>query len=162
MPRVYAHLRDQAAGYLRNERAGHTLQATALVHETYLRLVDRSEIDWVDRAHFFAVCATCMRRVLVDHARRRMAAKRGGGERPAPIEDVDVLVEQAPDRFLALHEAMEQLADVDARKGRVAELRLFSGLEFTDVARVLEVSLSTVEKDWFLARAWLVRELGDA
>lgn len=159
IPLVYGNLRSQAAQYLSQERSSHTLQPTALVNEAYLRLVDLDRIVWNDRRHFFAVAATCMRRVLVDHARRRRAKKRGGGDTPVQLEGLDVLADQDSEALLALDDALDALAGRDERKARVAELKLFSGLENAEVAEVLDLSTRTIERNWRLARAWLHREM---
>jgi RNA polymerase sigma-70 factor (ECF subfamily) len=142
VPRVHREPRKLAGHFLKNERAGNTLQATDLVQEVYLRLVDVSQMDWQHRAHFFAVSATLMRRILLDRARRRMTAKRGGR---APVLNLD----QAPNA----------LAGVDPRKARIVELRFFGGLSVKETAAVVKVSPDTVMRDWQLARAWLLTEL---
>ncbi len=161
MPLVYEELRARAAVYMRHERQEHTLQATALVHEAYMRLIDQKQVEWADRTHFFAVAATCIRRILVDHARRRQAVKRGGHMNPVPLEEADAAVAEAHEELLNLEEAMNHLADVDARKARMIELRFFGGLQLDEIAQVLDVSAATVERDLRLARAWLHRELSD-
>ncbi len=160
IPIIYQELRHRAAASLRGERADHTLQTTALVNEAWLRLTDQEEVEWSDRAHFFAVAATCIRRILVDHARRRKAAKRGGGVRRVALDEIDEdLVYRAPEELLAMDEVLTHLAELDQRKARVVELRFFGGLQMSEVARVLDTSLTTVERDLRLARAWLHREL---
>ena len=159
MTLVYEDLRAQAAHFIGNEPAGHTLQRTALVHEAYLRLVDIEAMEWSDRRHFFAVAATCMRRILIDHARGKQARKRGRGSRPIPLDQVEVFAPERSEELLALDEALDGLAATDARKARVAELRLFSGLEHKEIGEVIGISLATAERDWRLARAWLHREL---
>ncbi len=159
MPLVYTDLRRQAEKYLRGERPGHTLQATALVHEAYMRLVDIDRISWSDRTHFLAVAATCMRRILVSHARKRKAAKRGDGACAVTLVSHDAVSATTPDELLALDDAINRLAAMDARKARVVELRLFSGLENAKVAEVVGISLSTVERDWRFSKAWLHREM---
>ena len=162
---VYAELRALAASALRGERAGHTLQPTALVHEAWLRLVGAGPTDWTCRAHFFGAAARAMRQVLVDHARARGAAKRGGGRGRVEADEASLLdlsvaawEERALD-LLALDEALQRLAAADPRAARVVELRFFAGLEMAEVARVLSVSLPTVERDWRLARLWLRAEI---
>ena len=159
VPRVHRELRKLAGHFLKNERAGNTLQATDLVQEVYLRLVDVNQMDWQHRAHFFAVSATLMRRILFDRARRRTAAKRGGR---APVLNLD----EAPDlsvsrsrEMLALDDALNALAAVDPRKARIVELRFFGGLSVKETAAVVKVSPDTVMRDWQLARAWLLTEL---
>jgi RNA polymerase sigma factor (TIGR02999 family) len=159
LPLIYAELRRIAARQLRRERSDHTLQATALVHEVYLRLVDQRHVDWRDRAHFFGVAAQAMRRILVDHARRHRAGKRGDGLPSLSIEDADVA---APDGIpvLALDLALDHLADLDQELARVVELRAFGGLTIEETACVLKVSPTTVKREWRTAKAWLTRELG--
>jgi len=155
-PVVYEELRRLAASRLRNERASHTLQATALVHEAWLRLADQ-HADWQNRAHFFASAAGAMRRILVDHARRRTTAKRGHAATGVPIDDVmDLLPAPMPDqRLLALDEALDRLATLDARQAQVVELRFFAGLSVEDAAELLEISPTTIKREWATARAWL-------
>lgn len=160
LSRVYEELRVVAAAQLASERPDHTLQATALVHEAYVRLVD-AKIPWQDRAHFFAVASGTMRRILVDHARARRAQKRGGDRVGVTLHD-DILAEGSPaDEFLALDEALDRLASLDARKGRTVELRYFGGLNAAEIGEVLGVAVATVQRDLRMARAWLMRELSD-
>lgn len=159
LPVVYDELRRQAARHLRRERGGHTLQPTALVHEAFLRLVNQKNVEWQNRAHFFGIAARLMRRVLVDHARERLAGKRGGGIRLTLDEKMVASDERGID-FLALDEALMKLAALDERQSRVVELRFFSGLNVEETAGVLEVSPATVKLDWSMAKAWLRRELG--
>jgi RNA polymerase sigma factor (TIGR02999 family) len=157
---VYGELRRRAASYLRRERAGHTLQPTALVHEAWIRLVDQREVRWQNRAHFFAIAAQAMRRILVDHARSRHRAKRGSGATKVTLlEDSARTPERAID-LLALDEALERLARRDPQLARVVELRFFGGLSVEETAEVLGCSASTVKRDWATARAWLHQELG--
>ena len=159
---VYDQLRGLAASYLRAERPGHTLQPTALVHEAFLRLHAGRPVRYESRTHFFAVAARAMRNVLVDHARRRAAAKRGGDAERVTLDDGLELGGPAgaqPIDLLALEEAMERLEQLDARQARVVELRFFGGLTIDEAARVLGVSTDTVEDDWAMARAWLARTL---
>lgn len=161
MPLVYDRLRSMAGAYFREQRADHTLDPTALVHEAFLRLVDQTRIGGEDRAHFFAVAARAMRLVLADHARRKRAAKRGG-----EWERVTLAGAAAGDSgdsldLLALDEALEKLATLNARHAEIVELRFFSGLSVGEVAQVLDCSKSTIESDWRVARAWLNRELRD-
>jgi RNA polymerase sigma factor (TIGR02999 family) len=159
VPLVYDELRRIAARYMERESAGHALQATALVHEAYIRLVGASCTQWQNRAHFFAVSANLMRRILVDYARSRNYAKRGGHAQHVSL-DGDALLspERAPD-LVALDEALDALAALDARKGRVVELRFFGGLSVDETAEVLQVSPRTVLSDWSFAKSWLLREL---
>jgi RNA polymerase sigma factor (TIGR02999 family) len=162
LPVVYAELRRIASRRLRRERSGHTLQPTALVHEAYLRLVQAPEVDWRDRAHFFAVAARVMRQVLVDHARTRDAAKRGGGAHKVAIEEVAEPRVSVDVDLLALDQALGRLTDLDPEQARVVELRYFGGLTIEETAEVMNVSPATVKRDWTLAKAWLRRELGGA
>jgi len=154
MPIVYDELRRLAAHYLRSERAGHTLQPTALVNEAFLRLV-RQETAWQNRDHFFAVAASSMRRILVDYARSQNAEKRGSGSEKLPIDDALAFVRARPQEFVALDEALNELAVTDERRARVVELRFFAGLNNDEIARMLGVHSNTVLRDWNLARAWL-------
>jgi RNA polymerase sigma factor (TIGR02999 family) len=155
---VYAELRGLARGYLRRERPDHSLAPTALVHEAYLRLVDQRHLQWHNRAHFFAIAAHVMRRLLVDHARGHGAAKRGAGHR-VPLLDIDVAVDPVGFDVLALDAALSRLAAIDARQSRLVELRFFAGLTGVEIAAVLGVAPVTVKRDWALAKAWLFREL---
>jgi RNA polymerase sigma factor (TIGR02999 family) len=163
LPLVYAELRRQARRALRRESEGHTLEPTALVHEAYLKLVDQRPDRWQGRAQFFGVAARCMRQVLVDAARTRRAAKRGGGARPITLSDVAELVaapaEVAGDDVLALDEALIRLAALDPEQARLVELRYFAGLTLEDTATTLGVSPATVSREWTVARRWLRREL---
>jgi RNA polymerase sigma factor (TIGR02999 family) len=162
LPIVYPELRQLAASYLRREPAGHTLQATELVHEAYLKLVDQTRVDWRGRTHFFAVAANAMRRILVDHARRRGRIKRGSGRRPITLDDaIGVLRDPAfsVEDLIALDDALADLARADPRQARVVELRTFTGLTVGEVAAALGVSKRTVEGDWTHAMAWLRRRL---
>lgn len=159
MPLVYEELRRVAQRYMRRERAGHTLQTTAVVNEAYLRLIDASQVQWQNRAHFFAVSANLMRRILVDYARSRNYIKRGGGVHRLPLDEAVVFSpEQAPD-LVALDDALSALAALDERKSRVVELRFFGGLSVEETAETLKVSPRTVLNDWSLAKAWLLREI---
>jgi RNA polymerase sigma factor (TIGR02999 family) len=161
VPLVYAELHRIAERCMRNERDEHTLQATALVNETYLRLVDVSRMQWQNRAHFLAMAARLMRRILVDHARGRRYQKRGGGAiRVTLVDDVGGTTARPPD-LVALDDAIEALARIDPRKGQIVELRCFAGLSVEETAHVLNVSRDTVLRDWRLAKAWLSRELAN-
>jgi RNA polymerase sigma factor (TIGR02999 family) len=167
-PLVYERLRRMARGYMRNERPGHTLQATALANEAFLRLVETRNLDWTDRAHFFAVCARIMRRILVDAARSRAATKRGGqadrAEHSTAI-NLDQLPNPASEisaQVCALDEALNLLAQIGPRQAQVIELRFFGGLTVEETAQVLQVSPQTVMREWKLARAWLARELSES
>ena len=159
LPIVYDELRRQAARELRGERAGHTLQPTALVHEVYLRLAQPRRVPWESRAEFFAAAAQAMRRILVDHARKRAAGKRAGNWTRIELAD-EVAIEGRPELdLLALDDALEGLAELDPRHARIVELRFFGGLSVPEAASVLKVSTATVKRDWSLARAWLLRRL---
>ena len=165
MPVVYAQLRAQARRYMRHERSGLTLQSTALVHEVYLRLTRAQDVDWHDRAHFFALSAQIMRRILVDAARARTAVKRGGAtERAEHSSTVDfdrmpAADSDAASSLCALDDALDSLAKLDPRRAKVIELRFFGGLSVEETAEVLQISPQSVMRDWRLARAWLAREL---
>ena len=161
LPAVYEELHRQAARAMRREGDQHTLQATALVHEAYLRLVDQRRVEWRNRAQFFGVAAEVMRRILVDHARARHAAKRGGDAKRVTLGDADAADESSGRGLdiLALHDALERLAALDPPQARVVELRYFGGLSIDETADVLEVSPATVKRYWVFARAWLYREL---
>ena len=160
VPLVYTQLRDRADAYLRREQAGHTLQPTALVHEAYVRLVGQRDVDWQGRTHFLATAAQEMRRILVDHARRRRSQKRGGSWERVTLSDATT-----PDgdevELLDLDEALEALEALDVRLVRIVELRFFGGLTVQEIAEQLGLGVSTVEKDWRMAKAWLYRYLGD-
>jgi RNA polymerase sigma-70 factor (ECF subfamily) len=158
-PIVYDELRRLARYYLHRERPGHSLQATALVNEAYLRLVDYKRMRWGNRAHFFAVSAQLMRRILVDHARRHNL-KRGGAVQHVELEDIAVVGGDRAENLVALDDALQSLARMDARKARVVELRFFGGLSVDETAEVLQISPVTVMRDWSSARAWLYREMG--
>jgi RNA polymerase sigma factor (TIGR02999 family) len=159
MPLVYDELRRLALSYLRRERPDHTLQPTALVNEAYLRLADQSNVGFHDRAHFFGVAAKVMRRILVDHARRHHAEKRGGLNHKVPLEDLAATPAGFDFDLVALDDALQALAAQDKRKSRIVELRFFGGLSVEETAEVLGVSAPTVKNDWRLAKAWLRREL---
>lgn len=160
LPLVYDELHKQAARFLRRERPGHTLQTTALINEAYLKLIDRREVDWQSRTHFFAVAAQAMRRILIDHARAKHREKRGGREIRLSLEEATLVVtrEKGVD-LIALDEALSELAKHDAQQVRVVELRYFSGLSLEETAEALHVSRATVARDWEAARAWLHRKL---
>jgi len=164
IPLVYADLRRLAAAKLRAERTTHTLQATALVHEAWLRLMQQHGAQWHNRAQFFAIAAQAMRRILVDHARKRRTAKRGAAGAPINIEDFSGVAAPMPDeRLLALDSALEQLCALDARQARVVELRFFAGLSIEETAELLQMSQTTVKREWATARAWLFRAIeGDS
>jgi RNA polymerase sigma factor (TIGR02999 family) len=158
-PLVYNELHRLARRYMGRERSGHTLQTTALVNEAYIRLVDWKNVQWQNRAHFYAVSAQIMRRILVDFARARDYAKRGGGTRKISLDEAAMISGGRGRDLVALDEALNALAELDDRQSRVVELRFFGGLSLEEVAEVLKVSVGTVRRDWSLARAWLHREL---
>ena len=158
-PLVYEELHRLAHRYLGRERIGHTLQTTALVHEAYLRLIDWKNVQWQNRAHFFAISAQLMRRILVDFARSRRFAKRGGGARQVAFDEAMAIAPVRNVDLVALDDALTDLAELDPRQSRVVELRFFGGLNIAETAEVLKVSPGTVRRDWSLAQAWLHREL---
>ena len=158
-PLVYAQLHRVAQHYMAGQRPGHTLQTTALVNEVYLRLVDCGRVNWQDRAHFFAVSAQLMRRILIDFARSRGYRKRGGGLPQLSLEEAPSVCNEPDANIIALDDALKALAEVDARKSRVVELRFFGGLSIEETASVLGVSVETVGRDWKLAKMWLLHEL---
>ena len=161
MPLVYSELRRLASNYLRRERAGHTLQPTALVNEAYLKLIDQRNAKWQNRAHFFGISAQLMRRILVDHARQHQAGKRGGSDQQrVSITNVEKLANEPEVDLLALNEALDELARMDPQQGRIVELKFFGGLQIDEIAEVLGIGHATVERDWKMARAWLRRQLG--
>ena len=162
MPLVYEELRRLAREYIRRERADHTLQATALVHEAYLRMVDEKDVTWKDRAHFYGIAARLMRRILVDHARAHNAAKRGGLEQKLALDEARDLPAPGPTDLVALDGALEDFAKTYPRKSEVVELKFFGGLEANEIAEVLQVSEKTVLRDWSFAKLWLCRELSAA
>lgn len=158
-PLVYEELRRLAHRYMSGERPGHTLQATALVNEAYLRLADRTGVHWHDRAHFFAGAARIMRHILVDHARSRQRAKRGAGAVKVELTETAVLVEEQAEQVVDLNEALERLAGLDRRASQVVELKYFGGMNYDEIAEVLDISAITVRRDWEFAKAWLHKEL---
>ena len=159
LPIVYAELRRLAASYLSRERQGHTLQPTALVHEAYVRLIDQRQIDWNNRAQFIGLAAVMMRRILVNHARDRIADKRGGGAEHVPLTLAGEGIGAPEVNLLDLHEALNDLTATDPRKGRIVELKFFGGLTTAEIAENLGLSVATVERDWKFARAWLYRAM---
>ncbi len=158
-PVVYEELRRIARRRLRSERKDHTLGATALVHEAYLKLVRLEKVRWENRAHIFAIAAQAMRNILIDYAVKRKAQKRGAGREKLGLDEVAAIVEDRADELLALDEALKQLETFDARQARVVECRVFAGLSIEETARPLQISEATVSRDWMAARAWLNREL---
>lgn len=159
MPLIYDELRALAQHYLGRERTGHTLQATALVNEAYLKLINQKEVEWRDRSHFFAVAATAIRRILVDHARARNAEKRGGGRQLVQLDASTPDCAESAFDLVALDEALGSLAALNERQARIVEMRFFGGLTIDEVAGVLEIGPRTVDDDWSMARAWLKRRL---
>src|SRR4051812_35052345 len=160
LPDIYAELRRLARGYLRRERADHTLQPTALVHEAYLSLIDQRQVDWRNRAQFLGIAAGAMRRVLLHHAEKRNALKRDGGLERITLDDELAAIEQhASVDILDLNRALDALAELDPRQAQIVELRVFAGLNIEEIAEVVGVSPATVKRDWSVARLWLRREL---
>lgn len=148
-----------AGHFMKGERAGHTLQATALVHEVYVRLVDVQNVSWEGRAHFFAICAQIMRRILLDAARKRSTSKRGGGLSPINLDEALYVSEKKDQQLIAINDALDRLTQIDQRKAKVVELRYFGGLSVEEAAAVLNVSAETITRDWRMARSWLLLEL---
>jgi RNA polymerase sigma factor (TIGR02999 family) len=159
MPFVYDELRRLARSFLARERDAHTLQPTALVHEAYVRLVDQTRVNWQNRAHFYGIAASMMRRILIDHARAHATEKRGGAAIHLSLDDVQVPVEQRASGLVALDKALEKLSQFDERKCRIVEMRFFAGLNDEEISEVLGVTTRTVLRDWKKARLWLYREL---
>ncbi len=159
IPLVYEGLHRIARRQLRNERSGHTLNATALVHEAYLKLVDQNRVKWQNRAHFFAIAAQSMRRILINYAHKRKAQKRGGDQVIVTFVEESALRETRAEELIALDEALTRLSKMNERQSKVVECWFFGGLTHKEIAEVLDVSLPTVRRDWRLARAWLTREL---
>jgi RNA polymerase sigma factor (TIGR02999 family) len=159
IPAVYQELRRMADRCLRGENSEHSLQPTALVHEAYLRLIDQTRVEWHNRAHFFGVAAQMMRRILIDHAKAKHRAKRGGAARKLSLEEIANYTHERASELVALDEALQMLAEMDERKSRIVELRYFGGLTVEETAQVLGVSDKTVMRDWNLAKAWLYQQL---
>ena len=159
LPQVYAELKRQAARYLRRERRAQSLQATALVHEAFLKLIDQRDVRWQSRAHFFGVAAQLMRRILVDHARSRAAGKRGGGELPVTLDEAMIAAPSSSVDVLALDQALTRLEAIDPQQSRIVELKFFAGLTIDEIAEVMHISAATVSRDWTMARAWLFAAL---
>lgn len=158
MPLIYGELRRLAAHCMSDERADHTLQPTALVHEAYMLLV-KQNVEWQNKAHFFAVAAQVMRRVLIDHARANLRKKRGGNQIKLSLDEVYLFSENKPDEFIALDESLKRLAERDPRQGRIVEMRFFAGLELKEIAGLLGISEKTVKRDWQVAKMWLYADL---
>jgi RNA polymerase sigma factor (TIGR02999 family) len=160
LPYIYDELRRLAGSYLRRERSDHTLQPTALVHEAYMKLVDQRQVKWQNRAHFFGIAAQVMRRILMDHARKHKAEKRGGDADKLPLEDeILVISHDSSSQLLALDEALKTLAELDPNKAKIVELRYFGGLSIEETAEVLGVSVPTINRQWRTAKAWLYSQL---
>lgn len=162
MPLIDEELRRLAHRYMSRERAGHTLQTTALVNEAFLRLVNRKNLQWQNRAHFFGIAAQLMRTILVDHARSHASAKRGGGARKLELDEALVVSQQKASEVIALDDALKQLALLDPQQSRIVELRFFGGLTVEEAAEVLQVSPATIKREWSTAKAWLYHELAKA
>ena len=160
-PLVYDELHRLARRYMSRERKGHTLQTTALINEAYVRLVDQKNVHWANRSHFFAISAQIMRRILIDHARRHLYAKRGGGAQQVSLEEVAAITPNASRELVRLDEALKSLAEMDPRRSQVVELRYFGGLNNEEIAGVLNISANTVTRDWNMARAWLYQQLSE-
>jgi RNA polymerase sigma factor (TIGR02999 family) len=161
VPVVYQELRRLASYYLRRERPGHTLQTSALVNEAYIRLVDYKRMRWQNRAHFFAVAAQAMRRILVEHARKRNFAKRGGGAVRVSLDEAETVSQKQATDLIALDDALASLEEIDPRKSRIVELRYIAGLNIEETAEVLSVSTATVEREWRSAKAWLYKSISE-
>jgi RNA polymerase sigma factor (TIGR02999 family) len=159
IPAVYQELRRMADYHLRRESPEHSLQPTALVHEAYLRLIDQKQVEWQNRAHFFGVAAQMMRRILVDHAKAKHRAKRGGAARKLSLDEATHYTNEPAAELVALDDALQVLAELDVRKSRIVELRYFGGLTVEETAQVLDISAKTVMRDWNLAKAWLYQQL---
>ncbi|HEX7312554.1 MAG TPA: sigma-70 family RNA polymerase sigma factor [Pyrinomonadaceae bacterium] len=159
MPLIYKELRRLAGNYIRRERHDHTLQPTALINEVFVRLIDQHDIKWQNRAHFFGIAATLMRRILVDHARSHQAAKRGGGQYSLSLSKADRIARQPSVDLLAVHLALEELEELDPQQSRIVELRFFGGLTIEETAEVLGLGHATIEREWKMARSWLRHEL---
>jgi len=161
-PMVYQELKRIAGAQLRNERPGHTLQATALVHEAYIKLIDQRDVSWQNRAHFFGIAAQMMRRILLDYAKSKLRAKRGGGAPKTSLDEALVVAEDRASDLVRIDEALTRLEALDARQAKVVELRFFGGLTVEEAAEALGISAPTVKREWAMAKAWLHRELSAA
>lgn len=159
LPMIYRSLQKIAHSHLNRERSSHTLQTTALVHEAYLKLIDQNSVEWKNRSHFFAIASQAMRRILLDHARKQIAEKRGGEREKISLEDVDIALVTSNRELLALDEALNELEKIDPQQSRIVELRYFGGLTVEETAEVLQISPRTVAREWAMARAWLYRNL---
>jgi RNA polymerase sigma factor (TIGR02999 family) len=162
LPHIYDELRRLAGSYLRRERSDHTLQPTALVHEAYMKLIDQNRVKWQNRAHFFGIAAQVMRRILMDHARKHTAEKRGGDVELLPLEEEILIVSHdKSSELLALNDALDELAKMDPDKAKIVELRYFGGLSIEETAEVMEVSVPTINRHWKMAKAWLHSQLAN-
>ncbi len=161
-PLVYNRLRDIAERQLSRERSGHTLQKTELVHEVYLKLIDQTQIDWQDRAHFYAIATKAMRQILVDYARKKTAKKRGCKQKRITFKEEEIDLEQHAEDLIVLNDLIDKMADFDERKSRVVEMRFFTGMTIREIAEILGVSTRTIDRDWLKARTWLHKELKNA
>ena len=159
IPAVYDELRRLAGSYMRRERVDHTLQATALVHEAYVKLIEQRSVNWQSRAHFFGVAAQLMRRILIDYARGHSRQKRGGDHKKVSLDEAIIFDEQRADELLAVDDSLKRLAEMDPRQARIVEMRFFGGLSVEEAAEVLGVSPKTVKRDWSVAKAWLYADL---
>ncbi|PYS59722.1 MAG: RNA polymerase subunit sigma-70 [Acidobacteria bacterium] len=162
VPLIYKELRNLAHNFLYRERPGHTLQTTALVHEAYLKLIDQNDARWQNRAHFFAIAAQAMRRILIDSARKHAAVKRGGPQEELSLDEVADIALEPDSNLLKLDEALNELAKIDPRQSRIVELRYFGGLTIEETAEVISVSPATVKREWMMARAWLHQEISES
>jgi RNA polymerase sigma factor (TIGR02999 family) len=158
-PLVHDELHSMARRYMKRERKGHTLQTTALINEAYVRLVDQKNVHWANRAHFFAISAQIMRRILIDHARSHAYGKRGGGLQKVSLDETAIIADERAPQLILLDEALQRLAEIDPRRSQVVELRYFGGLDNDEISSVLKISQNTVTRDWNMARAWLYQEL---
>jgi RNA polymerase sigma factor (TIGR02999 family) len=162
LPHIYDELRKLAGSYLRRERSDHTLQPTALVHEAYMKLVDQKQVKWQNRAHFFGIAAQVMRRILMDHARKHKAEKRGGDADKLPLEEEILLISHdSSNQLIALDDALKTLAEIDPQKAKIVELRYFGGLSIEETAEVTGVSVPTINRQWRMAKAWLFGQLSN-
>lgn len=159
IPLVYDELRRLAGSYMHRERSDHTLQPTALVHEAYLKLVEQRSVDWQGRAHFFAIAAQMMRRILIDHARAHLSEKRGAGEKPLPLDEALAFAPEQSLKLVRIDQSLERLAQIDPRQSKIVELRFFGGLTVEQTAEALGIAPRTVKRDWNVAKAWLQGDL---
>ena len=161
VPLVYPELRRMAKRHMAREDPNHTLQTSALINEAYLKLIDRQQTEWQDRGHFYAVAAQVMRHILIDHARRHLYDKRGGGAQHVPLEEAEIIKAERAAELIALDEALKGLAKLDARRGQIVELKFFAGLSAEEIGNVLNISPATVQREWRAAKAWLRHTMAD-